>query len=119
MSNKAKTVQRTEKTALMLASVLAIFLFTNCENFMNGNNSFLQNLESQISVANAPVITVRLQPVQNSGTTVPAPGDISFKLNVVKQLEFTVNSDSHVFDHWAAYDRTAYDAGARIELPTP
>lgn len=116
MSNSTKTVQRTGKTALVLISVLAVFLLTNCENFMNGNNSFLQNLESQISVANAPVITVRLQPVQNSGTTVPAPGDISFKLNVVKQLEFTVNTDSHVFDHWAAFDKTAYDAGARIEL---
>ena len=85
--------------------LVILFTLTSCENFLTGGK-VKKEIEDAIAYNNAPSVTVYLKSDAAFGEFL-SDGEKSFKVGYDTQIQFSVNTDSYVFDSLEAVVRTS------------
>ena len=95
---------------ILSALVLALTLFTGCDNFLSGVN-LKEELSAMITDINAQTVSVTVYADSKEGLINPS-GSVSFKLEIEsKNLVFS-EDDAYSFQHWEV--RTGLDKDASV-----
>lgn len=92
------------------------FLFSSCENFLNGN-LLKDSIEAQISYANSPSVTVRINGDDSVHFT-SGSGDYTLKPTDKKIVEFELISNDYYFENWSVVEKndSKKDASSYVDI---
>ena len=100
--------------SLIAVLLVALVATGGCKNFMSNNDDFKKTIQTEVAVANADQVPVRVIAVSGTGTSSPA-GQVTEKVTVPFSLLMTPDS-AYGFIRWAAYSTTDLSAELGSEI---
>ena len=100
--------------SLIAVLLVALVATGGCKNFMSNNDDFKKTIQTEVAVANADQVPVRVITDSQVGSTSPA-GQVTEKVGVAFSLLMTLDSN-YGFVRWAAYSTTdlATELGSEV-----
>lgn len=102
VSHNAKFTQFFSKFSCLILTSFLLFSTEGCKNFFNGTD-FLSQLEESVSYENAQQSTFTVKADSGTGSFL-SDGDKTAKVGFDFSLQFTLNTEDYVLNHWGVFN---------------